>query len=172
MRELFGVKIAAIGPVTAAAVQALNVNVDLIAQDFKAEGLLKVLGKKVAGKKVLIPRAAEGREVLVTGLKKLRAKVTDVETYRTRFPQRSKQNLHELFRSEKPQWAIFTSSLMVHHFAKAVGNQSLSEWLSGVNCAAIGSITSKTLAEYGLKAQVVPKKSTLENLVQAMIDYL
>ncbi|OGQ67322.1 MAG: uroporphyrinogen-III C-methyltransferase [Deltaproteobacteria bacterium RIFCSPLOWO2_12_FULL_50_11] len=175
IRDLKGVKIATIGLSTRQAVEGYHLRVALVARESTAEGLVKILGRQVKGKKVLIPRAAEGREILVAGLRKQGARVSDIEVYRSRLPKKSKERLQDLFRSdtEVPHWVVFTSSLMVHRFMKVLGGGRAKEGarFKDIHFAAIGPVTRKTVVNYGLKVHVVPSRATLKALVQEIVVF-
>ena len=164
-------RIASVGPMTARKLEALNIPIEIVAQEHRAEGLIEALREKVKGKKILIPRAVEGREILVSGLKELGATVDDVATYQTRIPEGSQETLQKLFQKQKPDWVIFTSSSIARNFIKALGQKNLTSVLKGVFMAAIGPITKRTLEECGLKPHLVPPQSTLENLVQEIVSF-
>ncbi|WDT73367.1 MAG: uroporphyrinogen-III synthase [Candidatus Manganitrophus sp.] len=71
LRVLKGISLCAIGPRTAAEVEAWSLQVDLVPSEFKAEGVLQALeGRGIAGKRFLIPRALEAREILPEEIQK------------------------------------------------------------------------------------------------------
>src|SRR4029077_2787516 len=77
-------KICAIGPATRAAIEALHLKVDLMGKEFVAEGLVAALAAHdVAGKRVLLPRAAVARDLVPVELARRGAQVDVVEAYRT-----------------------------------------------------------------------------------------
>ena len=76
-RSLGNVRIAAIGPATAATLIKNGAKVDLVPAQYIAEGVASALiedvhkrGEQLEGKKVLLLRAAEARNVLVTELQR------------------------------------------------------------------------------------------------------
>ncbi len=77
-------RICAIGPATRAAVEALHLKVDLMGKEYVAEGLLEAFtGHELAGKRVLLPRAAVARDLVPVELTRRGARVDVVEAYRT-----------------------------------------------------------------------------------------
>ena len=81
-------KICAIGPATRAAVEALHVKVDLMGKEYVAEGLLEAFAAHdLAGKRVLLPRAAVARDLVPDELARRGARVDVVEAYRTVAPE-------------------------------------------------------------------------------------
>jgi uroporphyrinogen III methyltransferase/synthase len=64
-RALAGATVAAIGPGTARALAAHGIAADVVPERFVAEALVEALaGVEVEGKRVLVARAAEARDVL------------------------------------------------------------------------------------------------------------
>jgi len=78
--------LAAIGPATAAALEARGLACDVVPEDYVAEGLLAALerrGVAPVGARVLIPRAAEARSVLPDTLRERGASVDLLPVYDT-----------------------------------------------------------------------------------------
>jgi uroporphyrinogen III methyltransferase/synthase len=161
LRALKGIKIAAVGPATAEMLQKQGIRPDRIAPEYKAEGLLKSLAKeKLKGKSVLIPRAKEGREILISGLKKLGAKVDLVEAYRSAKPK------GKIVLEKKIDLLTFASSSTAENFSKMASKEVLK-----IPAAAIGPITAKTARKLRFKVVVQPKSYTIEALVKEIVRY-
>src|SRR5207249_1083116 len=78
-------RIAAIGPATAAALAEHGVATEVVPEEYRAEGLVEALRPLLRrGDRVLLPRAAQTRDVLVKALESLGADVNEVPAYRTR----------------------------------------------------------------------------------------
>ena len=87
IRDLKGIRIAAIGPATERAVSNLALRVEILPDEYKAEGLVESLkGKVLKGTRILIPRARVARDVLPEELRKQGAQVDIVEAYQTVIP--------------------------------------------------------------------------------------
>ncbi len=80
-RDLAGVRLAAVGPATAAALAARHLVADLVPEQSTGEGLVAALPEPVG--RVLFPRAAEAREELASGLRARGWVVDEVVAYRT-----------------------------------------------------------------------------------------
>ncbi len=77
-------RICAIGPATRDALERFHIKVDVVAEQYVAEGLLAALAAyDLKGARVLIPRAAVARDVLPSELARRGAHVDVVEAYRT-----------------------------------------------------------------------------------------
>src|SRR5581483_4415674 len=75
-RVLAGATVAAIGPGTARALTAHGIAADVIPERFVAEALVEALSSvEVEGRRVLVARAAEARDVLPDTLKERGAEV-------------------------------------------------------------------------------------------------
>ena len=80
-------KVAVIGNKTGKIAGEQGVKVDLIPEDFTAEGLLEEFEKRnITNQTIGIPRTASARPVLPEGLEKLNNKVIVAEAYKSLFP--------------------------------------------------------------------------------------
>ena len=87
-------KVCAIGPATRAAVEALHLKVDLMGREYVAEGLLEAFAAHdLAGRRVLLPRAAVARDLVPVELGRRGARVDVVEAYRTVTPEGAGEQL-------------------------------------------------------------------------------
>ncbi len=158
LRELAGVKIAAIGPATRAAVEARGLRVAAQPGEYRAEALLEALGD-VAGTSIVLARAEVAREILPDTLRERGATVDVVPVYRTSYPERgSAEPLLPDF-----DMVTFTSSSTVTGFDRLTGGRA-KEALAGRLVAAIGPITAKTLTSLGIPVDVMPGDYTIEAL--------
>lgn len=161
-------RICAIGPATRDALERFHLKVDLIADQYVAEGLLEALAAyDLTGMRVLIARAAVARDLLPAELARRGAHVDVVEAYRTVEPANLAQRAAGVL-SRKPDWITFTSSSTAQNLVGAVG----AEALRGVKCASIGPITTSTLRENGVPVAVEASAYTIPGLVQALLEAL
>jgi uroporphyrinogen III methyltransferase / synthase len=161
VRALRGVTVAAIGPATAAAVEARGVVPDLVPAEAVSEALLAVLGD-VAGRRVLIATAQGARDVLPVGLRAGGADVDVLHLYRT-LPEPVDP---ELVRSA--DLVTFTSSSTVTGLAAAVGDGGL----DGLRAVSIGPVTSETLREHGVEPLAEADPHSVSGLVAAVVAAL
>lgn len=158
-RALAGLTTACIGPRTADELKKMNVNCDLIPPKFVAESLLEIFPSEMKGKRVLIPRALEAREILPEGLTARGATVNVVPAYRTV----GADDLTAV--PENVDLAVFTSSSSVDHFLKRA------KLPAGCRTACIGPITAATLREHGLNVDIESAEHTIPGLVDAVLKY-
>jgi len=160
-------RICAIGPATRAAVEALHLKVDLMGKEYVAEGLVGAFAAHdLAGKRVLLPRAAVARDLVPVELTRRGAQVDVVEAYRTVIPEEVATGARELFTAaRKPGCITFTSSSTVQNFVAAAGAQAL----AGVKVVSIGPVTSKTARGLGIEIAAEAQPFTIDGLVNAIL---
>jgi uroporphyrinogen III methyltransferase/synthase len=157
LRALRG-KICAIGPATRAAIESLHLKIDLMGEQYVAESLVEAFAAHdLAGKRILLPRAAVARDIIPVELRKRGAHVDVVEAYRTIAP--------EIRDIPKFDAITFTSSSTVRNFAAAAGAESL----AGAQVVTIGPVTTQTARDLGLTVAAQAEIYTTEGLVQALL---
>ena len=167
-RALSQAKLCCIGPRTAEALLAFGLSADLVPQTFQAEGLLEAMSSaKLAGQKVLIPRAAVARDILPEELKKLGAQVQVVPVYETIMPEKSRPEFVEQLQEGRIHILTFTSSSTVRNFhALFPDSQKMEQAVSQSTVACIGPITAQTAKELGLRVDIIPRENTIPAMVE------
>jgi len=169
---LAGRRVAAIGPATADALAEHGVRADVVPAEYRAEGLLERLRNAVTpADRVLLPRAARTRDVLVSGLRRLSADVTEVPAYATRRAEAGTAPLREALAAGAIDAVTFTSSSTARNFAELFTEDERRSWLGRVVVASIGPITAATAAEFGLTTDVMPGEYTIPALARALADH-
>jgi uroporphyrinogen III methyltransferase/synthase len=157
-------KLCAIGPATRAALERFHLKVDVMAEEYMAEGLLRALsGFELSGARVLLARAAVARDVLPDTLRQRGALVDVVEAYRTGAPGDLAARAAAVMNS-RPDWIAFTSSSTANNLIAACG----AAVLKPVRTASIGPVTSATLREAGVDVTVEASPHTVPGLVEAI----
>ena len=185
---LRGTRIATIGPATAAALTSYGLTAALVPPEFIAESVAEALrqeaeqrGASLVGQRVLLARAAEARQVLVTELEQAGARVDVVAAYQTVPVAQDDERGREvitLLRQQQLDIITFTSSSTVHHFMHWL-SQSAPEIAillaypgkqpTRPLIACIGPITAQTARDYGLEVHVEAREFTTAGLVEALI---
>ncbi len=165
-------RVCAIGPATSEKIQTYGYRVKLVPAVYQAEGVIDEFFKfqqgKLEGVKILLPRAAQAREILPEELRRRGAIVDLIPVYDTLVPEGTAETLGELLQGAKIDLITFTSSSTVQNFVQAAGPEvDLSEF----RYAAIGPITAATAKEFGLSIVVLPPEWTVPALTQAIIEY-
>ena len=164
-----GTRVAAIGPATAAALESHDVRAEIVPAEYRAEGLVERLRALVGTRdRILLPRAAETRDVLVRELSRLGAEVTEVAAYRTRPPDEVSGALRAALAAGEVDAVTFTSSSTARNFARLFTDDERRAWFAGVTVASIGPITAATAAEHGFATRVMPSDYTIPALARAI----
>ncbi len=171
-RDLNGkLRAAAIGPETAKAAEALGLRPEVVPEEYRAEAILgKLKPEEMRGRKVLVPRAAEARDVLIRTLREWGADVDVVEAYRTIAPTADPAPLRARLLSGEIDMVTFTSSSTVKNFSAIFGAADLSRLLARTAVACIGPITQQTAKELGMRVDVVAKDYTIAGLTDAIVQ--
>jgi uroporphyrinogen III methyltransferase / synthase len=163
-RALAGVRVAAIGPGTAAELRRRGIVADVVAPVSTAEGLLDALGdEELGGRRVLVARASEARDVLPDGLRERGASVDVVALYDTVAEALGAETLTAV---EGADYVTFTSSSTVRHFMEALGGRALP---NGARIVSIGPVTSATARELGLEVHAEAERHDIDGLVETLL---
>jgi uroporphyrinogen III methyltransferase/synthase len=176
IRDLKGVRICAIGPATAQHVARYGLRADLVPEESRAEGVFEALtgAGPLKGAKVLLPRADIAREVLPEQLRDAGAEVTDVVAYRTVLAGAERDSDYDIYRmllDRQIDAVTFTSASTVRNFARILGEEQAADLLSTTTVAAIGPVTAEAAQQLGITVTVVPKKYTIPDLVDALVEH-
>lgn len=172
LRDLKGIRIAAIGSATEKAVVEIGLHVEVLPDEFKAEGLLQSLkGRVLKGTRILIPRAKVARDLLPVELGKQGAKVDVVETYETVVPEAGGERLRQILAERPLDMVVFTSSSTVSNLAEMTKPESLTQLLANTIVAAIGPVTARTAEGHGLRVRVQPRQYSIASLIDAILEF-
>jgi uroporphyrinogen III methyltransferase / synthase len=164
-RALAGTTIAAIGPGTARALAERGLAADVVPERSIAESLAQELEKmSLAGKRALVARASEAREVLPERMRTAGAEVDEVALYDTIREDLDEARLRSLAGAD---YVTFTSSSTVRHLIEALG--AVDRFPQDARVVSIGPITSSTVREYGLAVDVEASRHDIEGLVEALV---
>lgn len=165
IREIGGVRIAAIGPATSARVRSYHLQVDLQPEEFVAEGVVAAFQKEgsVENQRILLARAEQARDVLPQELSKMGAIVDVAVAYRTVPETEDVTGAVARFRQEGADLVTFTSSSTVENFL-ALGLKLP----AGMKTASIGPVTSKTIVELGLQVDMEATQYDIPGLLAAI----
>jgi uroporphyrinogen III methyltransferase/synthase len=163
-RALSGVTVAAIGPGTARALAKCGVTADIVPQRFVAESLVEALAEvEVSGKRVLVARAADARDVIPEHLSGRGAKVDVVALYET---VREEPSPEAIEAAQNADYVTFTSSSTVRNLTDALGDR----FPSDARIVSIGPVTSEAVSEVGLKVDVEAERHDIDGLVATLLE--
>lgn len=170
-RAFSGLKVAAVGEVTAQALRDWGIEPDLVPTgEQSARGLVtewppydEVLDPI---NRVLLPRADIAVESLAAGLVELGWEVDDVTAYRTVRAAPPPADVREAIKSGKFDAVVFTSSSTVRNLVGIAGKPHPATIL-----AAIGPATAKTAAEHGMRVDVQANEPSAIELADALAAF-
>jgi uroporphyrinogen III methyltransferase/synthase len=176
VRALYGVRLCAIGPATAAALARHGLKVDLIPDESVGEAVVDAIGPAaaIAGLKVLLPRGDIGRQVIAHELRRRSAEVTEVIAYRTVLLEPDREGAPDIYRmllERDIDVVTFTSPSAVKSFVSTVGAEPAADLLRTTVVAAIGPVTAEAAAQYNIQTTIVPAEYNIEALAEAIVRY-
>ncbi len=162
-RSLASVRVAAIGPATAGALNRRSIRPNLVPELYTAEGVLAAFGElgSVEGQRFLLARSDLARPTLAEGLAQQGAVVDEIPTYRT-VPVES---------GPFPPAAdivTFTSSSTVQGYVNCLGGRLPAAALQNSRVVCIGPITAATAKELGLPVYATARKYTIEGMLETL----
>ncbi|MEA2423063.1 MAG: uroporphyrinogen methyltransferase / synthase [Thermoleophilaceae bacterium] len=162
-RALAGVSVAAIGPGTAAELARGGIRADVVPPRSIAESLVEALADvPVEGRRVLVARAAEARDVLPEALSERGASVDILPLYDTVAESLAGTQLDD---ARGADYVTFTSSSTVRFFLESADGS----FPSRARIVSIGPVTSATAREHGLDVHVEAERHDLDGLVEALL---
>ncbi len=202
IRELKGIKICTVGEKTASEVKKYGIKMDLIPEEFNAEGLVvafineveKIRGleakrksenaklstsqlpnfltsQPLGGLKILMPRAEVARELFPEKVRELGGEIDVVTAYRAVRPEIHGKRLKRFLKEGRVSIATFTSAATFNNFMSIMDHDA-HELLKNVALAVIGPVTAKAVEKAGLKVHIMPRKATIEAMVQEIIEWV
>lgn len=161
-RDLYGIKIFAIGAKTASRISSYGIRPDYVPDVFVSEGLIEILKNlDIKGKSFLFPRAYKARDIIPDFIQRSGGRCDVIALYRTEMPEK-KEDLSEI-----PDMIVFTSSSTAKNFISMYG----AHLLRSTKVASIGPSTSKTLKEMKIDVHVEAKRHDVCGLVDEIVRY-
>jgi len=158
-----GMIVAAIGPGTARALAEHGITADVVPERFVAEALVEALAEvEVEGRRVLVARAAEARDVLPEALLERGAEVDVVALYETVREQPTDEAV-EL--AQSADYVTFTSSSTVRNLVEALGDR----FPAGARVISIGPVTSEAVRDAGREVAAEAERHDIDGLVATLL---
>ncbi len=162
LRETRG-RIAAVGPVTRAALQRNGLPADVMPPEYLTDEIAQVMGD-VAGKRVLLPRSRISRQSQPEMLRHRGAEVVQVDAYdAVPAPANPDAVGHEPI-----DCLVFTSPSSAENLTMLLPEESLAKLRARTPVAAIGPVTAEAARELGFRVEIVAGEHTLEGLVRSL----
>ena len=174
VRGLQDARLCAVGAATAEALAGHGLRVDLVPNEYRAEGVIRALraGGGLAGSRVLLPRGDLARDLLPSELRRAGAEVTAVTAYRTAPADLDREgpDIRRMLRERGVEVVTFASGSSVRNFARAIGEEQAADLLRRVDVACIGPVTAEVASRLDIATTIMPAESTVPALLAAIVD--
>jgi uroporphyrinogen III methyltransferase/synthase len=171
MRDIGGVRIAAVGPATAAKLRELHLKVDLMPEEYVAAKIAGAFAnfETIENLKILLLRAEVATPELPAALEALGGIVDDVACYKTVPETEDLNGAAARLLEDGADWITFTSSSTVENFHARFDLPALLKKFPQIKLASIGPETTRALVSLGLNPDAEAKPHTIEGLVRALV---
>lgn len=171
VRDLGAVRIAAVGPGTAAKLKELHLKVDVMPEQYVSSRIAAALAKfeSLDNLKMLILRAQVANRELPKALEEMGAIVDDVACYKTVLETDDRSGAAASLLEAGADWVTFTSSSTVENFHARFDLPKLLKQFPRMKLASIGPETTKALSSLGLAPNVEPREHTIEGLAKSLL---
>jgi uroporphyrinogen III methyltransferase/synthase len=171
MRDIGGVRIAAVGPATAAKLRELHLQVDLTPDEFIAKKIAAAFAKfqSIENLKMCLLRAEVANSDLPKALEDLGAIVDDIAVYKTVAETEDPAGAGAMLLESGADWITFTSGSTVEYFHARFDLPKLLKKFPQMKLASIGPETSKAIRTLGLEPALEAKEHTTEGLIAALL---
>ena len=172
VRALNNIHTAVIGPATAKRLFDFGLKSDIIPESYRGESVVKAFARKdISGKRILLPRAKEARQVLPLELRKMGAVVDDITAYCNQAVKDDADIVLKRLKERTIDMITFTSSSTVKNFRALLPSEGLKRLMQGVSIASIGPITADTARDLGFDVHIVAESYTIVGLCEAIQQY-
>jgi uroporphyrinogen III methyltransferase/synthase len=170
MRDIGGVRIAAVGPATAAKLHELHLKVDLTPPEYTGAAIAGALAKyeSLDNLKILLMRAEAAGQELPKKLEEMGAIVDDIACYKTVPETDDRNGAAARLLKDGAHWITFASASAVQNFHARLNLNQLLTAHPQIQLATIGPETSKAILALGLKPALEAKEHTIAGLVKAL----
>lgn len=170
LRDIGGVRIAAVGPATAAKLRELHLQVDLTPDEALGTKIAGALTKfeSVENLKICLLRAEDANPDLPRALEELGAIVDDIAVYKTVAETEGPAGAGAALLENGADWITFTSGSAVEYFHARFDLVKLLKKFPQMKLASIGPETSKAIRALKIEPALEAKEHTTDGLVAAL----
>lgn len=169
LRALARIRLAAIGPATAAALAGFHLRADLVPDSYRSEALAEALGAHAGGARILLARADRGRTVLRDELEHL-ADVIQVPVYHNADVEALPESVADRIAEGRVDWITVTSSAVVSRLHALLDQPARRLVGRRVRLASLSPVTSEAAARLGWDVAVEAVEYTWEGLVRSLVE--
>ncbi len=161
-------RVASVGPGTTKELAARAIPVHRTAEKHTAGGLFEaLLPTGIRGKRFLLPRAEEGREILPGAIAREGGEVVSVVAYRNGLAEKDEAVAGEIV-SHPPDVCTFASPSSFRNLFLLLGDAAARTMLSRTRIAVIGEVTARAVERGDFRVDIVPETYTLNAMVDAV----
>ena len=170
LRDVGGVRIAAVGPATAAKLKELHLKVDLMPEQYVTRKIAEAFARfeSIENLKVLLLRAEVANPDLPQALEEMGAIVDDIACYKTVPETDDRNGAAARLIDHGADWITFTSSSTVENFHARFDLPTMAKKHPLVRLASIGPETTRAIVQLGLNPAVEASEHTIDGLVHAL----
>lgn len=160
-----GAKVVAVGEKTGKVLESFGIKVDLVPEDWSAEGIVKAFPYG-SGELVLVPRSKKGREEVIKGLEAKGYRVIPLEVYDTVYVKHIPRKIKEVLSGGG--FLVFASPSAVKGLFANLQREEISAQLKDLVVVAIGKTTKKELERWGIDPRIVPRRPMMEEVAKEL----
>jgi uroporphyrinogen III methyltransferase/synthase len=168
LRALGHLKLAAIGPATAEALNRYRLRADFVPDSFRSESLAEGLARQASGRRILLARADRGRTLLKDELERV-AHVEQVAVYRNVDAESLPRDVARQIEEGSVDWITLTSSAIATRLHALLGELARDQMGRTIRLASISPVTSETARGLGWEVAAEAADFTWEGLVAAIV---
>jgi uroporphyrinogen III methyltransferase/synthase len=171
LRDIGGVRIAAVGPATAAKLRELHLQVDLTPDEFTGKKIAAAFAKfqTIENLRMCLLRAEVANPDLPLALEELGAIVDDIAIYKTVAETEDPAGAGATLLESGADWITLTSGSTVEHFHARFDLPKLLKKFPQTKLASIGPETSQAIRALGLEPALEAKEHTTDGLLAALL---
>lgn len=173
LRDIGGVRIAAVGPATATKLRELHLQVDLMPEEALGIKIAEAMNKyeSVENLRICLLRSQIANPDLPQALEGLGAIVDDIGIYKTVAETEDMTGHAARLLAEGADWITFSSASTVEHFHERFDLPMLTRKFPGMALASIGPETSKAIRALGLEPAGEAAEHTMEGLARVILKH-
>lgn len=161
--KIWQISVGVSGSKTAAKLAEYGFTADVVPDRFVGESLVKALGD-VAGKRILLPRAKQGRPKIVAMLRERGAHVTEIPLYETVCPP------PDLAAQQAIESGVEVITFASPSAVKGFSSQPLAPSPQPL-IACIGPVTAKSAETHNLPVHIMPTEHTIDGMIDTIVQH-
>jgi uroporphyrinogen III methyltransferase/synthase len=169
LRALGHVQLAAIGPATAMMLRRHDLEPDLVPAEYRSERLAEALLPRVRGRRVLLARSDQGRDVLPELLRQV-AEVKEVAIYQQRVITEWDPAFRSALNTCAAGYVLLTSSNIALQFLERLPDGATARMHRELRLVTISPVTSQTLRGLtGTEPDLEARVYTLDGMLDVIV---